>query len=55
MNSTQRQRGPSVRRPPKRTPAGEDDQAGDQNAAAAEQVGHTAAEEQEAAVGEAVA
>ena len=33
----------------------EDDQAGDQNAAAAEQVGHAAAEEQETAVGEDVA
>ena len=35
--------------------AGEDDQAGDEHAAAAEQVGHAAAEEQEAAVGEDVA
>ncbi len=33
----------------------ENDQAGDQNAAAAEQVGHAAAEEQETAVGEDVA
>ena len=35
--------------------AGEDDQAGDQHAATAEQVGHAAAEQQEAAVGEDVA
>jgi hypothetical protein len=35
--------------------AGEDEQAGDEDEAAAEQVGHPAAEQQEAAVGEDVA